>query len=365
MYSNLLLSSISANTFIFSTGTLIQILLIIVLGVGLNFLLKHTWIAFYQRFNKQERIWLESFIGALDRPIGYFIWFVALVLILEILGADRFIKETFVTHVILRLGGIFTLMWFLWRWNDNLIQRMMEKSRQKQLTLSPDRLDLISKIVSILIVLIGILLILDVTGYNIQTLLTFGGIGGLALAFASQQVIANFFGGFMIYFTQPFAIGETIQLPERKIEGKVEKIGWYITQIRQSNTCPIYIPNSIFAQTVVLTPSRMTQETIQDTLTIHYPNLEAIPQVIAAIQEILTSFPEFHPNIQVYLVKVHQSSCEIEMKAMSSSIQKDDLNRFKQEVLMQIAYMLKNHNASILPNVTTIAISSPITIQRI
>ena len=28
-----------------------------------------------------------------------------------------------------------------------------------------------------------------------QTLIAFGGIGGLALAFASQQVVANFFGG--------------------------------------------------------------------------------------------------------------------------------------------------------------------------
>jgi MscS family membrane protein len=55
------------------------------------------------------------------------------------------------------------------------------------------------------------------TGSSLNTLIAFGGISGLALAFASQEVIASFFGGLMTYITQPFVIGDWIILPEKNI----------------------------------------------------------------------------------------------------------------------------------------------------
>ena len=55
-------------------------------------------------------------------------------------------------------------------------------------------------------------------------------------------MISNFFGGFMIYVTHSFGIGDWINLPDHNVEGYVEEIGWYTTRIRTFEKRPIYVP---------------------------------------------------------------------------------------------------------------------------
>ena len=59
-------------------------------------------------------------------------------------------------------------------------------------------------------------------GFSVAGVLTFGGIGGIAIGFAAQDMLSNFFGGLMIYLDRPFKIGDWVRSPDREIEGVVE-----------------------------------------------------------------------------------------------------------------------------------------------
>ena len=97
----------------------------------------------------------------------------------------------------------------------------------------------------VLIWVIGIIVMLQALGMNMNALLAVGGIGGAAFAFASKDVIANFFGGLLIMFNRPFKVGDTIESGS-KIAGKVTRVGLYATWLDTEDGESLYVPNSIF-----------------------------------------------------------------------------------------------------------------------
>jgi MscS family membrane protein len=97
----------------------------------------------------------------------------------------------------------------------------------------------------VLIWFVGIIVMLQALGMNMNALLAVGGIGGAAFAFASKDVIANFFGGLLIMFNRPFKIGDSIESGS-KIAGKVTRIGLYATWLETEDGESLYVPNSIF-----------------------------------------------------------------------------------------------------------------------
>ena len=79
-------------------------------------------------------------------------------------------------------------------------------------TIDSTTLDAITKLSSASIVIIAALMILQTMGFSISGVLAFGGIGGLAVGFAAQDLLSNFFGGFILYMDRPFAVGDWIRL---------------------------------------------------------------------------------------------------------------------------------------------------------
>ncbi len=94
-------------------------------------------------------------------------------------------------------------------------------------------------IVWVLAVIIG----LNNAGYDVGTVLAGLGIGGLAVALAAQDTVANIFGGITLFAQKPFLIGDLIEF-----EGKqyvVKEIGWRATIAEDWNTgYRVTIPNS-------------------------------------------------------------------------------------------------------------------------
>jgi MscS family membrane protein len=68
------------------------------------------------------------------------------------------------------------------------------------------------------------------------------GVGGLAVALAAQQTLANLLGSIIIMIEKPFSLGHWIKL--KNIEGKVENVGFRSTTIRTFYDSLVTIPNS-------------------------------------------------------------------------------------------------------------------------
>lgn len=100
------------------------------------------------------------------------------------------------------------------------------------------------------IVAIGILIALGHLGVSIAPLLTALGVGGLAVALALQDTLANLFAGIHILMEKSIRVGDFVRL-ETGQEGYVEDITWRTTRVRMLPNNIVVIPNSKLSQSVV------------------------------------------------------------------------------------------------------------------
>jgi small-conductance mechanosensitive channel len=100
------------------------------------------------------------------------------------------------------------------------------------------------------IYVVGLLIILTVLGISITPLITALGVGGLAVALALQDTLANLFAGMHILVEKSIRVGDFIRL-ESGQEGYVQDITWRTTRVRMLPNNMVVIPNSKLAQSVV------------------------------------------------------------------------------------------------------------------
>ena len=101
---------------------------------------------------------------------------------------------------------------------------------EKSKSLSVHILFVLKKIINAVIFIFAFLFILDVSGFDITGLAVGLGVGGIAIAFALQNVLSDVFSAFSIYFDKPFEIGDFIIVGEHA--GIVQKIGMKSTRVK-------------------------------------------------------------------------------------------------------------------------------------
>jgi MscS family membrane protein len=106
-------------------------------------------------------------------------------------------------------------------------------------TLAP----VLAKSCQVFFYVIAVLLVLQNFGYNVAGLLAGLGIGGLAVALAAKETLANLFGSIAVLMDRTFQVGDTIKLGD--ITGVVEKIGLRSTKVRTVEGYTVSIPNQI------------------------------------------------------------------------------------------------------------------------
>ncbi|MGE5190343.1 MAG: mechanosensitive ion channel family protein, partial [Gemmatimonadota bacterium] len=100
------------------------------------------------------------------------------------------------------------------------------------------------------IFVVGFLVILSVLGISITPIITALGVGGLAVALALQDTLANLFAGIHILVERSIRVGDFIRL-ESGQEGYVEDITWRTTRVRMLPNNVVIIPNAKIAQSTV------------------------------------------------------------------------------------------------------------------
>ncbi len=89
---------------------------------------------------------------------------------------------------------------------------------------------LLSAITTIIVWIFGIIMILANVGINVASLIAGVGIGGIAIAFAIKEILADLFSSFSIYFDKPFKAGDTVKVGEDV--GVIQKIGIKTTRVK-------------------------------------------------------------------------------------------------------------------------------------
>jgi small-conductance mechanosensitive channel len=110
---------------------------------------------------------------------------------------------------------------------------------------------LVSGVLKGSVIVIGVLIILGILRISIAPLITALGVGGLAVALALQDTLANLFAGFHLLVEKSIRVGDFIRL-ESGHEGYVDDITWRTSRIKTLSNNTVMIPNKKLAQSEVV-----------------------------------------------------------------------------------------------------------------
>lgn len=128
--------------------------------------------------------------------------------------------------------------------------RLRSFAERPDSTLDSLMVDITRKVLKIVIAIVTILFIgQSIFQLNITTLLAGAGVAGLAVAFASRETLANFFGTMVIILDRPFRIGDRIKAGE--VNGIVLSVGMRSTRILTGFESVVSIPNNTIAEEAI------------------------------------------------------------------------------------------------------------------
>jgi len=199
--------------------------------------------------------WKKQLLIALSKPLSLFIWAYGIYAALSPLfvhfqAPDGGNLVQLVATKAADIAGAFAILWFFYRLVDILNMQLSKWAGTTESTLDDILVPLVGKTARFFIVGIGgIIIIQNLTGVEIGPLLASLGIGGLAVALAAKDSIANFFGTLTILFDKPFQVGERIVIGDH--DGVVESLGFRSTRIRTLTGHLVSIPNEKIVNSAV------------------------------------------------------------------------------------------------------------------
>jgi small-conductance mechanosensitive channel len=110
-----------------------------------------------------------------------------------------------------------------------------------------------------LVAILGLLVILNGLGLSITPMLTALGVGGLAVALALQEPLANFFAGLFLTLAGQVRVGDYVKLDSGQ-EGYVVDFSWRSTRLRMLANNLVVVPNAKLAQAIVVNHHLPSQE---------------------------------------------------------------------------------------------------------
>lgn len=304
--------------------------------------------ALEKRFQRTGNLWDDVLLHAARKPIVAFVWLQGVYWAAEV--AHKFSDaEIFkVNDTVLRLGFVWILVWTVLRLikegEDILSSPVKMKTPMDYTTVTA-----VSKLSRAVVVITAALIAMQSLGYSMSGVLAFGGMGGIAVGFAAKDLLANFFGGFIIHLDRPFKVGDWVRSPDRNIEGTVEHIGWRVTTVRTFDKRPLYIPNGVFTTIAVENPSRMFNRRIYETIGIRYADVSQMATIVASIRAMLQNHEEIDATqtLIVNFQTFNASSLDIMVYTFTRTIKWVEFHEVKQDVLLKISQIIEEHGAEV------------------
>jgi len=282
-------------------------------------------------------------LEAAERPAGMLIFVVGLLISVHLLDPPT---ETFPLIGLIdgacRIVSIVIGVWFLWRLLEGLAVYFTARAKLTDSSLDDQLVPFIAKTLKIFLVLTAVLVVAQNMGYSVSGLIASLGIGGIAVAMAAKDTIANIFGSVMILVDRPFMVGDWIKTSE--FEGVVEEVGFRSTRIRTFARTLVNVPNSTLANMVIDNIDQRSERRIKMRIGLTYDTTPVqMKAALAGIEQLLNE----HPGVdQTYkLVKFDEfedSSLSIFLYYFSSSKVWEEYLQVRQEVNLQIMELLES-----------------------
>ncbi len=340
----------------------IQVFIVVLITVFVNFFAKRFLTRMIFKLDYTDTRWDDIVVKAMSRPLTWVVWLIGLSFAADIIYIETQSPIFTATDTIRNVGVLACITWFILAFIRGAETEFSEHSEQ----IDRHTAEALSKLIRLAVIITAAMVILQTLGFSISGVLAMGGIGGIALGFASKDLLANFFGGLIIYLDRPFSIGDWIRSPDRSIEGTVEKIGWRITQIRNFESQPIYVPNSVFTNIVVENPSRMANRRIYETIGLRYSDLASMDKIVAEVTAMLIAHEEIDADktMIVNFNAFSDSSVDFFIYSFTKTTEWVKFHQIKQDVMLKIAAIVESNGAEIAFPTTTLHMATSIKLEN-
>jgi small-conductance mechanosensitive channel len=186
-------------------------------------------------------------------------------------------------------------------WTAGLVQLGWRRYGRRRIETDPSAITTVQafRVASVIALwIVAVLVAIDNLGFDVTALLAGLGIGGIAVALATQRILGDLFASLSIVVDKPFVVGDTIRVGDDA--GVVEHIGLKSTRIRSQDGEQIIFGNADLLESRVRNFQRMTERRRSFRIGVPHQTtadrLDEIPRLVRGIIEAqeLTRFERAH-----------------------------------------------------------------------
>lgn len=258
----------------------------------------------------------------------------------KIEAALKTLKFGFIIGVIINI----IIAVVLFKITDVFIRKLKEHTQNSDSTsLSVHLIPILDKTIKFLILFFIVASFLQSNGYSITSLIAGFGITGLAVGFAAQQTIADFFGTLAIIADKIYKLGDYVKIGD--VEGTVEDINLLSTKIRTLDDFVVSIPNNNISGTVITNISMANKRRINEVFGVTYDTSdEKLQRAIEIIKEVCENNTRLHKNPVVVAETLAESSINIRLYAYVKTNSFNELIKVRSDVILEIVKQFRSKN---------------------
>jgi MscS family membrane protein len=229
------------------------------------------------------------------------------------------------------------MFWFLLRITNVTMQRLRMHAIGIGRRGTGTLMVLGERLLSALVVVIGILAILSILGFNLTTVLAGLGIGGIAIAFAAQKTLENLFGGISVLADEVIRVGDYCRFGDRT--GTVEDISLRSTRVRTDARTQLSIPNGMLATMTIENYTRRDKILFNPALAIRYETTgDQLRYLLAEIRRLLYQHPKVEPeSASIRFANVDPSALRLEIFAYVLTCDSNEFAAIREDLLLRIS----------------------------
>jgi MscS family membrane protein len=301
---------------------------------------------FFKKFSQNE--FSDEFVALLRKPIEQM-----LTLIILFLAFDRLVFPESWHMAAVEDSGVRNLLltgWLIAMFitGTRILLRATDfftlvMAHRKDSTVSAELANFVKELIKVLIVIACVFSALRfIFEVNITALVASLGIGGLAVALAAQDTLANLLGSFIIYLDKPFKVGDQVESGD--IKGKVEHVGFRTTRIRTVDKSLLTVPNKKLIDTALNNVTLVESKRISFVLALSYKsNPEQMKAITADIKSALLKNTHVSKDLQVSFSDIANNSLNISVIYFIMSDDNDVIVDVKETINIQIMHIVAKH----------------------
>jgi len=282
-------------------------------------------------------------LEAAEKPVNLLILVVGLMATLHLLAPSE--AQFPLITPLFQLGRGVTIViggWFVWRIIGGMTSYLQYRAKAHHAPIDQQLIPFMAKTLRLLLIITGVLMVAQNLGYSISGLIASLGIGGIAVAMAAKDTVANVFGSIMILVDRPFTVGDWIKTKD--FEGVVEEVGFRSTHIRTFGKTLVNVPNSLLANMVIDNIDARSKRRIKMRIGITYDTTTSqMEQAIAGIEQLLRDHPGVDQDYSlVKFDNFYDSALSIFLYYFSASTVWEEYLQVRQEINLQIMQLLES-----------------------